>query len=113
MAKTITEIATMVLHKIKRLPFNQTALPGHVKIIQDAYADLHSELQEDGLVNWTSSDDIPDLCAYPVTIMLCGRVADDFQVQDKWTIFEPGMRKRIAKNLPGTHVPETTQFENF
>ena len=113
MSKTIKEIATKVLQKIGRLPSNQTMSAGHEKSVTDEYDGLYDELLNDSLVNWAKADDIPDFAFHPITIMLCGRVADDFRVPDKWSQRETQQRMKLAKQLESPYVPEVTQMESY
>jgi|GEM_PF-4293373 hypothetical protein len=113
MSQTTTEIASAVLRKLGRLPDGQVAPPSQVKIIKDAYTGLYDELFNDGLVNWGSTDAIPDLAVYPITIMLTGRVSDDFGVPDRWSSANELMRFRISQQISSPYVPQPTGFKEF
>jgi len=113
MAKTITEVATDVLRKLGRLPDGQVAVANQIAQIEYSYDGLYEELANDSLVNWASTADIPNFAVHPITMLLLGRVADNFGVPNQWIGFYNDAREILSKQLSEPYVHQPTQFENF
>jgi hypothetical protein len=113
MARTQNEIAVRVLKKLGRLPDGQVAPASHTKIVKNEYTDLYQELLDDGIVNWSASDNIPNNVARYITVILLGRCSDDFGVPDKWTILEPFMKKKIAAMVASPYTPQPTKYDEL
>lgn len=113
MSKTLTEVATMVLQEIGRLPDNQVAPESQIKKVTDSYEGLYEELLNNELVNWSSVDDIPDFAVRNIVVMLSGRVANNFGVPDIWTAQDEYRQKLMSQQLTTTYTPQPTRFENF
>lgn len=113
MAKTKLEISTRVLKKLGRLPAGQVAKQYQIQTVNDAYDGLYQELLNNALVDWTSTDDIPEYAVDPITIMLSGRVADDFGVPDKWSQFEGDMKRILSQQLALPYTSQPTTFVSY
>lgn len=113
MAKTLLEISTEVLQEIGRLPDGQVAPASQTDKIADAYTGLYEELLNNSIVDWSSTDDIPEYATNPIIIMLASRVAGRFGVPNQWLQREGLMRATLAQQIASPYVPQPTQFESF
>lgn len=113
MAKTLKEVATMVLTEIGRLPDGQVAPASQIKKVTDKYSGLYEELLNDSFVNWAEGDDIPEFGVNAIVILLSSRVAFSFGVPNVWVQFEEVMRKKLSSQVASPYVPQPTQFENI
>lgn len=114
MAKTLKEVSNRVLRDLGRLPGSQTATAAQLKIVSDAYEGLYDSLFNDSLINWASTDDIPEFAVRPVVTMLKAQVAESFGNDP--TVFlaqENAMRQLLASQLASPYESTTTQFENL
>lgn len=116
MAQTLTQIGTTVLQNIGRLPSGQTADPNQLKIVKDKYPGLYEELLNNALVNWSSTDNIPDFAEDTIVDLLSGRVSGIFGVPNIWTATEAQereLRKKLGNQISSPYVSQVTRFENF
>lgn len=113
MAKTILEISNKVLSRLGRLPDGQVAPQSQVQVVEDAYDGLYEELLNDSLVNWASTDDIPDFASNSIQTLLLGMVADEFGVPNQWIQLTDIARSKLSQQLALPYVSQPTTFENI
>jgi hypothetical protein len=109
MSKTINEVATKVLFKLGRLPNGQVAPANMLNIVKDAYDGLYEDLFENSLVNWASDDAIPEFAVWPIIILLCARVGDDFGVNtDRFIALNDSMEGKLAELIASPAESDVT-----
>lgn len=114
MAKTIAEIAVGVLREIGRLPDGQVAEASQLQTVKDAYSGLYEDLFNNSLVNWASTDKIPEFAVYPIKQMLAGRVAGEFGVDaTKYLVLVDTMEAKLAENLANPSEQDVTPMVYF
>ena len=113
MALTIEQISKSLLTKLGRLPEGQSATGAQVAQVQEEYNDLYTELNEDGLVNWTSDADIPTGAAGFIKTLLLSRLADNFGVPNQWLALEDRTKIRLGAVVRGAYIPRPTKSEGF
>lgn len=114
MSKTITAIAVGVLQEIGRLPDGQVAEASQTKIVKDAYDGLYEDLFNNSLVNWASTDSIPEFAVFPIEQMLAGRVAGKFGVDaTKYLVLDDVMRSKLAENVANPSEQDVTPMVSF
>lgn len=77
---TLTELNTRVLQDLGVLASGESANVGDATIVGEKYAALYEMLVTEGLVTWTSTDDIPEFAEGPITAMVCHLCAKPFGV---------------------------------
>lgn len=76
MAKTITEVARRALVMLGKLPIGQTPTSTQENDLIDAYNQVYSKLEQDKLVTWSSTDDIPDEFVNPIASLIAAERAE-------------------------------------
>jgi len=113
MAKTISEIAVDVLEEIGRLPDGQVAPASQSSKVKKAYTGLYQELLNIPVVNWSSTDDIPDFAVNSIVILLSSRVSGRFGVPNQWLQLEEREKRNLAQQIASPYVSQPTPFEDI
>jgi len=118
MARTQNELADTILKELGALPDGQTPVASHRTQVKDEYDNLYQELLDDGIVNWSASDDIPNNVFTAIKNMLLNRCAAKFDVPNVWTVYgleemDMAMRKRIQRTISEPYTETTTVYEGF
>lgn len=79
---TKNDLIKRVLLKLREIEADETPNSSDSALIGDKYDEVYSELNELGLVAWSSTGDIPNTHAQPVIIIVAARSADDFYVEE-------------------------------
>lgn len=77
---TLTELKAAVLQEIGVLASGESPVIGDATIVGDKYDALYEMLVTEGLVTWTSTEDIPDFADGPIVAMVSHLCAAPFGV---------------------------------
>jgi hypothetical protein len=109
MAKTIAELSVKVLEELGRLPQGQVAPAARLQKVKDAYNGLYEYLENKGLVNWGSTDSVPEWSVYPLTMLISGRVGRAFGVDTTpYILVADNMVNMIAEQIANPSEEDTT-----
>lgn len=80
---TKNDLIIRVLRKLRELEADETGSSEDVSLVGAKYDEVYAELNERGLVNWSSTGEIPNTHAQAVIAIVAFRSADDFYVDEQ------------------------------
>lgn len=75
---TLTQLKQRVLEKLGVLATGESPVIADATLVADRYTSLHDMLITDGLVNWTSTEDIPAWAEEPLVLMVAAASMHEF-----------------------------------
>ena len=64
-------------------------------------------------MNWGESEDIPEFAFDPMTMIVAGRVAGKFGVQNVWRAAEDLFKMKLGKQIASPYNYRETVYEGF
>lgn len=77
---TKTDLATAILRKMRVLSRNQAVNPEDKNLVDGHYDRYLRSMQDDGIADWSATDDIPNNVAEFVVVVVAALSSDDFQL---------------------------------
>lgn len=107
---TITELATRTLEKLGKLASGSTPDSDDVTLITAAYTSYYQELLTLHLVDWGSTDDIPERSARALISLLALEVADEFRINEvrlqRLQLLEDKNKARLAIAIAPDYISQ-------
>ena len=110
---TLTELKNRALKRLRVLAAGETA-PAYVDdIVAESYTSVYAELQEEGLVSWTSTGDIPNKIALHVGTLVVYESADEFSVPEprmaRLEVKAAKAMKQIRRLMATDYIPSHSE----
>lgn len=120
---TLTELYRRVLLKLRVVDATEAATAEDTQLVEDAYSAVYDMLLTEGLVAWTSTEDVPLYAELPMISMVACYVAKEFGKEPDYldgalnlapsqggpSRAERLLRRQLAKN----YIPYPVQSDYF
>ncbi len=99
--------AEKVLQKIGRIAAGETVDSDDQELVDDAYTSVYEELRSRHLVDWGSSESVPNWAMLHVRDIVANRIANDYGIPrsvDEEELAFRRMAKHLASDASGTPI---------
>ena len=114
---TKAQIAQRVLQKLTVLEHGEDMDSGDKSIVEEAYDSAYALLDNDNLVTWGNTDDIPAAAELPIIDYIADRVKEAFVVPADIRSVLPFLAMQAEKDLfaltQGEYVPDETPADYY